>query len=105
MVPPSPPRLSVPIDQALSANESLSRLTARVQASRACLAQLRPLLPEALFAQLRPGPIDDQGWTLLVPNGAVAAKLRQMLPELQAALAQGGSVAPKAIKLRILATQ
>ena len=37
-------------------------------------------------AELRPGPLDEAGWTLLVPGGAAAAKLRQLRPALEAAL-------------------
>lgn len=102
MAAPPSPRLSVPIEQALAASDPLARLTQRLRASEDCLARLRPCLPQALFAQLRPGPIDDEGWTLLTPNGAVAAKVRQLLPVLLAQLADGGGPAPRAIKVRIL---
>jgi hypothetical protein len=34
--------------------------------------------------------VDDEGWSLLAPNAASAAKLRHLLPLLQQALAQGG---------------
>ena len=31
-------------------------------------------------AHVRAGVLDAEGWNLLAPNGAVAAKLRQSLP-------------------------
>ncbi len=98
-LPPPPNTLS--IDAALAANESLSRLGERLRASQACLAAVAPLLPAPLAAQLRPGPIDDLSWTLLVPNGAVSAKLRQCLPMLNARLAELGQP-PREIRVRIL---
>jgi hypothetical protein len=39
-------------------------------------------LPDTLARELRPGSIDDEGWSVLVSNAAVAAKLRQLLPRL-----------------------
>ena len=36
------------------------------------------------------GPSDDEGWTMLAGNPAVAAKLRQLQPRLEAALKQKG---------------
>ena len=49
---------------------------------------------------MRPGPIDDAGWSLLVPSGAAASKLRQLLPELQAALkAEGWPQTPLRIRV------
>ena len=38
---------------------------------------VRPLLPAALLRHVRSGPSDDEGWTMLAGNPAVAAKLRQ----------------------------
>jgi len=87
---------------ALDRNESLARLMQRLHESRACFDAVAPLLPEPLRQTLRPGPIDEQGWSLLVPNGACAAKLRQMAPSLIERLhAQGHPVA--AIRVRIQA--
>ncbi len=97
---PVPPN-TVSIDAALAANDSLARLSERLRASQACLAAVAPLLPQSLQHQLRPGPIDDQSWTLLVPHGAASAKLRQCLPLLNARLAELGHP-PREIRVRIL---
>lgn len=90
------------LSAALDGSQPLARLLERLQASRACFDAACELLPGPLRAQLRPGPIDDQGWTLLAANGATAAKLRQMLPMLQAQLRRRGH-AVAAIRIRVQA--
>ncbi len=67
---------------AIAASASLTNLGARLRESERRLAAIAPLLPDALARELRPGPIDDEGWSVLVSNAAVAAKLRQLLPRL-----------------------
>jgi hypothetical protein len=76
--------------RALAGNESLAGLAARLAESDARHAAIVPLLPEALARELRPGPIDDEGWSLLVSNAAVAAKLRHLLPRLAEELRSRG---------------
>jgi hypothetical protein len=39
---------------------------------------------------VKPGPVDEAGWSLLAANAAVAAKLRQLVPLLEAALREQG---------------
>jgi hypothetical protein len=86
-----PPRPSVPLAAALGASEPLAHLLARVKASRERFdGAVAPLLPESLRAAVRPGPLDDKGWVLLADSPAVAAKLRQLLPQLSAALVAAG---------------
>lgn len=80
----------LPIGDALDQSQVLGHLRARLQASQRCFDQIRPVLPAALMTQLRPGPIDEQGWVLLASNAAVAAKLRQWLPRLEAVLREQG---------------
>lgn len=84
---------------ALDGSEPLSRLLARVRESQARLAALAPLLPAAL--QVRAGPLDDSGWTLLVGHSAAAAKLRQSVPALVQALADAGYATP-AIRIKVV---
>lgn len=43
-----------------------------------------------MAAHVRAGPLDAEGWSLLAANPAVAAKLRQLQPRLDAALADSG---------------
>jgi hypothetical protein len=93
-------RLSLPMSEALAGSEPLAALLARVQASEARLAAVRELLPPGLREQVSAGPLDDAGWTLLVPGGGAAAKLRQCLPRLHEALAARG-LAAAAIRVKV----
>lgn len=61
---------------------------------------IEPLLPAGLRGAVRPGPLDESQWQLLVGDAAAAAKLRQLLPLLQAALANEG-FKPTHIRLRV----
>jgi hypothetical protein len=67
---------------AIASSDSLTSLAARLRESEQRLAAIAPLLPDTLARELRAGPIDDEGWSVLVSNAAVAAKLRQLLPRL-----------------------
>ena len=90
----------MPLGSALGQSEPLARLMQRLRASNECFNAVRALLPPGLLAQVRPGPLDDTGWSLLVSNGAAAAKLRQMLPRLEEVLLQSrGQATP--IRVRI----
>jgi hypothetical protein len=96
-----PPRQAISIDNALAANETLGQLGKRLRASQACFELIASLLPAALHAQLRPGPIDDDTWTLLAPSSAVSAKLRQLVPALEMRLIEAG-LPKRIIRVRIL---
>jgi hypothetical protein len=61
---------------------------------------VRPLLPPGLAPFVKPGPVDDSGWTLFATGPAVAAKLRQMRPLLETALRQQG-IESSSIKIRV----
>jgi len=90
----------MPLGSALGQSEPLARLMQRLRASNECFNAVRALLPPGLLAQVRPGPLDDSGWSLLVSNGAGAAKLRQMLPRLEEVLLQSRGQ-PTPIRVRI----
>ena len=75
---------------ALDRSQPLALLLQRLQESRARLDTVRECLPAALRDDVGAGPLDAAGWSLLVPGGAAASKLRQLLPELQAALRAAG---------------
>lgn len=79
-----------PISEALDANHMLGHLMERLRESQARFATILPALPASLHAWVRPGVLDDDGWNLLVPNTAVAAKLRQSVPTLERLLAEAG---------------
>jgi len=79
----------------------LARLFDRLRESNAMFQRILPLLPPALAASVRPGPLDEAGWSLLGSNAAVAAKLRQLAPRIEDRLREGGhSVAAVRIKVQ-----
>ena len=78
------------------------RLTERLALSNRRWQCVAEKLPAAMHAAIQPGPIDDAGWTLLAGNGAVAAKLRHMVPVLEAQLAAHGWP-PLALRIKVLA--
>ena len=78
------------LQQALQMSAPLARLFERVQDSKARFAAVRASLPAMLAAHVKPGPVDESGWTLLAANAAVAAKLRQLQPRLEETLRECG---------------
>jgi len=78
------------VEQALSRSSPLNQLSQLLRDSRARYDVIRPLLPEGLAPHVKPGPVDDQGWSLLAANAAVAAKLRQLQPRLETELRNRG---------------
>jgi hypothetical protein len=86
-----PPRhRTVTVLQASAQSSTLSALRARIATSTQHLQAVRGLIPATLRDHVRAGPVDDTSWCLLVPSQAAAAKLRQLLPDLLAALQQRG---------------
>ena len=100
MPAPSPDTRNLALARALDHSEPLAGLLRRVRESRERFDAIRGLLPPALLASVRPGPLDESAWSVLVDHAAAAAKLRQMLPDLQSALADRGWPQP-AVKIRI----
>ncbi|MDE2612488.1 MAG: hypothetical protein KGL78_03535 [Burkholderiales bacterium] len=100
--PPRRPSASAQsLARALDTSVPLAGLLARLRESDARLAAIVSVLPAGLAASLRAGPLDDKTWTLLADHAAAAAKLRQCVPEIEAALAAGGWHGPAlTIKVR-----
>jgi hypothetical protein len=91
MSAPAPPGPSTrPIREALSANSTLADMLRRLKEAEARMTTVRDTLPASLRPHVRTGVLDETGWNLLVPNGAVAAKLRQCLPAIEHALVERG---------------
>jgi hypothetical protein len=89
------------LQRALDASDSLSNLAQRMDESQRRFKAVMPLLPAGWARELRPGPIDDEGWSVLVSNAAVAAKLRHLLPRLDEALkAQSFRELPIRVRVR-----
>ena len=87
----------------LASCEPLQRLQVRLAETQARMEAVRPLLPPALSACVKAGPLDDESWTLLATNAAAAAKLRQHAPRLSAELQRRG-LKPSTVKVRIVTT-
>jgi hypothetical protein len=87
---PVPPAVAMPIAEALRASAPLGRLAERLRLSNSLFAAVAPVVPPALLAWVSAGPVDDEGWSLLCANAAVAAKLRQLVPHLEQRLREVG---------------
>lgn len=89
------------MQQAVGNSPTLARLAELVQDSNNRFKAIESLLPGNLRSAVKAGPIDGDSWCLLVNGNAAAAKLRQLLPLLQAGLQrQGWRVS--SIRLKIL---
>jgi hypothetical protein len=78
------------MQEAMASSPPLARLQQLMRESNDRFEAVRPVLPAALAAHVKPGPVDGDGWSLLAANAAVAAKLRQLQPRLEDALGQRG---------------
>ena len=84
----------------------MARLTALSQDSVARLQAIQPLIPAGLQSSIKAGPIDGPVWCLIVNNNASAAKIRQLLPTMEALLRnQGWEVNSIRLKVQIAANQ
>lgn len=81
---------SLTLQQATEASPTLARLAELARDSVARLKAVEPLLPASLRTSVTAGPIDATHWCLLLDNNAAAAKLRQLLPALEAHLRTKG---------------
>jgi len=91
----------LPIARALTGLQGLTQLNQRMLDSERRMALVRPTLPGAMTRFVQAGPIDAEGWTLLASNAAVAAKLRQLQPRLEASLQEHGLL-PNRIRIKIV---
>jgi hypothetical protein len=78
------------LEQVVNSAPSLAQLSAMARDTQNRLIAIAPLLPVSLRALIQSGGVEDDAWCLLVPNSAVAAKLRQTLPALCAHLRTKG---------------
>ncbi|WBY03488.1 hypothetical protein PE066_08125 [Ramlibacter tataouinensis] len=81
---------SLTLLQAADASPTLARLAALARESGERLRAVESLIPAPLRPLVKAGPIDGPAWCLLVEGNAAAAKLRQLLPALQAHLCGRG---------------
>ncbi|WP_246448130.1 hypothetical protein [Roseateles oligotrophus] len=90
----------MPIANALAQHEGLARLGILLRESNRRMDIIKPALPGALTRFVKPGPVDEDGWTLLAANAAIAAKLRHLQPRLEAMLAEMGMV-PAKVRVKV----
>lgn len=92
----------VTLQQAAGEAPMLAQLAQLARESGERLKAVEFLIPASLRPAVRPGPIEDQSWCLLVDSSAGAAKLRQVVPALVAHLqARGTQVNSIRLKVQI----
>ncbi|MBP3981623.1 MAG: hypothetical protein KKG12_07240 [Gammaproteobacteria bacterium] len=77
---------AITLQQASEDSPTLARLAALTRDSSERFQAIELLIPAALRSAVQAGPIDGNSWCLLVKSNAAAAKIRQLLPALQAHL-------------------
>ena len=81
---------AVTLQQASEESPLLARLTALTRDSSDRLKAIEMLIPASLRPAVQAGHIEGDSWCLLVKSNAAAAKIRQLLPALQAHLRSRG---------------
>ena len=93
---------TITLQQASENSPVLTRLIVQARDASERLRAITHLIPAALRGNIQAGPMEEKTWWLLVKNNAAAAKLRQLLPTLQAHLSsQGWDVADIRIKVKV----
>jgi len=93
---------AVTLLQATQESPTLARLTELSHDSVARLKAVEPMIPAVLRSAVKAGPIDEANWCLIVNSSAAAAKLRQLLPAMEAHLrAKGWQVSAIRLKVQI----
>ena len=97
---------TVTLHQAAEQSPSLARLTGLIHESNQRLQAIEVLIPTALRSSVKAGPIDGETWCLFVNGNAASAKIRQLIPQIQASLLrQGWAVASIRLKILISSVQ
>ncbi|MBA4112404.1 MAG: hypothetical protein C0492_03410 [Verminephrobacter sp.] len=81
---------AVTLQQAADASPMLAQLAALTRESSERLKAVESLVPPALRPALQAGPIEGTTWCIMVKSNAAAAKLRQLVPAMQAHLRSKG---------------
>ena len=81
---------AVTLQQAADASPMLAQLAALTRESSERLKAVESLVPPALRPALQAGPIEGTTWCIVVKSNAAVAKLRQLLPAMQAHLRSKG---------------
>jgi hypothetical protein len=86
--------------QASQDSPVLARLTELTRESAARLKAIESLIPPALRSAIQAGPIEGTVWCMILNNNAAAAKIRQLIPSLEAHLRVKGWVV-NSIRLKV----
>lgn len=81
---------AITLQQASEGSPTLAKLVALTRDSSERLQAVEMLIPAALRSTVQAGPIDGTSWCLLVKSNAAAAKIRQLLPAMEAQLRSRG---------------
>ncbi|QDL55619.1 hypothetical protein [Rhodoferax aquaticus] len=81
---------SISVLQATQDSPTFAQLSALVTESAARLQAIDSLIPTSLRKLIQAGPIDGANWCIIVDNNAVAAKIRQLQPAIEAHLRSKG---------------
>ena len=81
---------AVTLQQAADASPMLAQLAALTRESSERFKAVESLVPPALRPALQAGPIEGTTWCIVVKSNAAAAKLRQLVPAMQAHLRSKG---------------
>ncbi len=88
--------------QATQESPILARLSELSRDSVARLRAVEPMIPAVLRAAVTAGPIEGPNWCLIVSSNAAAAKIRQLLPAMEAHLrSKGWEVSSIRVKVQI----
>jgi len=88
------------LEEVVDSAPTLAHLSAMARDTQQRLRAIVPLLPTSLRNAVESGGVDGSTWCLLVPNSAVAAKLRQCVPAMLALLASHGQ-GVKSIRIKV----
>lgn len=91
---------AITLQQAAEDSPTLARLAGLARESGERLKAVQSLIPAMLRTAIKAGPIDGESWCLLVNGNAAAAKLRQVVPALQASLRSKG-YAVNSIRIKV----
>jgi hypothetical protein len=97
--------LTQPINSFFSSSKELSQLSGKVRQLRVLQSQYELVVPPSLHRASHVAQIEQGNLTLMANNSAVAAKLRQMTPELLKQLQlQGSEVTVIQVRVQVTIT-
>jgi hypothetical protein len=97
-------RTAISLLQASQESPNLARLAGIAMESSLRLKAVEFIIPAGLRQAIKPGPIEAGVWCLLLDSNSVAAKLRQLLPAIEAQLKTKG-FETTSIRLKVLIAQ